>query len=78
MRGRLDLNGALSSLALLLLAGVGLGAHDTTTPVTAGLLILVGVTFLDSGQELGELSLVLRANLSKGKDGRGLWRKRLE
>lgn len=68
----LDLDGGLNSLALLLLAGVGLGTHDTTTPVTAGLLVLVGVALLDGGQELGELSLVLGAGLGQSQDGGGL------
>ena len=68
----LDLDGVLNSLALLLLAVVGLGAHDTTTPVAAGLLVLVGVTLLDGGEELGELSLVLGADLGQGQNGGGL------
>ena len=68
----LDLDGGLNSLALLLLAGVGLGTHDTTTPVTAGILVLVGVTLLDGREELGELSLVLSADLGQSKNSRGL------
>ena len=68
----LDLDGGLDGLALLLLAVVGLGAHDTTTPVTAGLLVLVGVALLDGREELGELGLVLGAGLGQGQDGRGL------
>ena len=68
----LDLDSGLGSLALLLLASNGLGAHDTTTPVTAGLLVLVGVALLDGGEELGELTLVLSAGLSESEDGRGL------
>lgn len=69
---RLDLDSALKSLALLLLLGVGLEAHDTTAPVTAALLVLVGVTLLNGRDELGELGLVLRADLSEGEDGSGL------
>lgn len=68
----LDLDSGLNGLALLLLAGDGLGAHDTTTPVTAGLLVLVGVALLDGGEELGELTLVLRADLSQSEDSSGL------
>jgi hypothetical protein len=68
----LDLDGVLNSLALLLLAGVGLGTHDTTTPVAAGLIVLVGVALLDGGEELGELSLVLSADLSQSQNGGGL------
>lgn len=76
-RINLDLDGVLNSLALLLLAGVGLGAHDTTTPVAAGLVVLVGVALLDGGQELGELSLVLSADLSQSQNGGGLKRIKL-
>jgi len=68
----LDLDGSLSSLDLLLLLGVGLGTHDTTTPVAAGLLVLVGVALLDGREELGELGLVLGADLSQGQNGGGL------
>lgn len=68
----LDLDGALDGLALLLLAGDGLGTHDTTTPVTAGLLVLVGVALLDGGNKLGEVALVLLAYLGDCEDGRGL------
>jgi len=55
----LDLDSALEGLALLLSAGVSLGAHNTTTPVSLSLLVLVRVTFLDGLDELGELRLVL-------------------
>ena len=68
----LDTDSALSGLALLLLLGDGLGAHDTTTPVAAGLLVLVGVALLDGGEELGELGLVFLADLSDSEDGGGL------
>lgn len=69
----LDLDGALESLPALGHASVGLGTHDTTTPV-AGSLLVVGleVTVVDSGDELGELGLVLGADLGEGKDGSGL------
>lgn len=68
----LNLDGGIESLTLLLDAGVGLGAHDTTTPVAAGVLVLVGVTLLDGGEELGELGLVLSAGLGQGENGGGL------
>lgn len=68
----LDLDGSLKSLALLVHASVGLGTHDATTPVALGLLVLVGVTVLDGLDELGELSLVLGADLSDGEDSGGL------
>jgi len=69
---RLDLDGALKCLALLLLAGVGLGTHDTTSPVALALLVLLGVTLLDGLDQLGELRLILRADLSDGEDSGGL------
>jgi hypothetical protein len=40
--------------------------------VTAGLLVLVGVTLLDGGEELGKLGVVLRANLGESEDCSGL------
>lgn len=60
---RLDFDGALESLPPLLHASVGLGTHDTTTPVAVGLLVLLEVTVIDGGVELGELVLVLGADL---------------
>lgn len=68
----LNADSGLNGLALLLLAGNGLGTHDTTTPVAAGVLVLVGVALLDGGEELGELSLVLGAGLSESENGGGL------
>lgn len=68
----LDLDGLLKGLALLLLASVGLGTHDSTTPVALGLLGLLKVTLLDGGDELGELRVVLGADLGDGEDGSGL------
>lgn len=71
-RIHLDLDGALNGLALLLLAGNGLGAHDTTTPLTTLLLVLVAVALLDGSHQLGELGLVLVAHLSDGQHGGSL------
>ena len=68
----LDLNSSFDGLTLLLGASNSLRAHDTTTPVASGVLILVGVALLDSGKELSELGLILLANLSDGKNRRGL------
>lgn len=68
----LDLDGGLVDLALLLLAVNSLGAHDTTTPVAAGLLVLVSVALLDGAEELGELGLVLGADLGDSENSRGL------
>ena len=68
----LDLDGVLDSLALLLGTVIGLLAHDTTTPVAARVLSLVSVALLDGRQELGELGLVLGADLGEGQDGGGL------
>ena len=56
--GSLDLDGAVQSLALLLLAGNGLLAHDTSTPVALALLVLLGVALLDGGDQLAEFGLV--------------------
>ena len=68
----LDLDRALKSLPLLLLAGVGLEAHDTATPVSPTLLVLVGVALLDGRDKLGQLRLILRLDLSQSKDSRSL------
>jgi hypothetical protein len=40
--------------------------------VADGLLVLLEVAVLDGGDELGELSLVLGADLGQGDDGSGL------
>jgi hypothetical protein len=65
LKTRLDLDGALNSLPALLHASVGLGTHDTTTPVTRGILVvLLEVAVVDSADELLELVLVLGADLS--------------
>jgi hypothetical protein len=68
----LDLGSSLQSLLLLQGAHLGLGAHDTTTPLAAGGLVLLHVAILDGGDELGELVLVLGADLGEGEDGSGL------
>jgi hypothetical protein len=68
----LDLDGGLKRLLTLLLALLGLEAHDTTTPALAGILDLLEVAFLDSRDELGKLVLVLRADLSDGNNGSSL------
>lgn len=68
----LDLEGRLRGLALLLLALVGLLAHDTTAPSSAGLLALLQVALLNGGDELGQLALVLRSDLGDGKNGSSL------
>lgn len=68
----LDLDSALQSLALLLLPGVGLGAHDATTPVTPAFLVLVRVTLLDGRDQLAELALVLAPDLGESQNGGGL------
>lgn len=68
----LDLEGRLAGLDLLEGLVLGLGAHDTTTPLTAGLVVLLNVALLDGRDELGELVLVLRADLGDGEDGSGL------
>ena len=70
---RLDLDSALDSLPALLHASVSLSTHDTTTPVTGSILVVgLEVAVVDSRDELGELGLVLGADLGEGKDGSGL------
>lgn len=68
----LDLDGALEGLGLLGGLGVGLSAHDATTPVTLGLLVLLHVALLDGLDDLGKLRLVLGADLGDGDDSGGL------
>ena len=69
----LDLDSGLDSLPALGHASVGLGTHDTTSPVTGSILVVgLEVAVVDSGDELGELGLVLGADLGKGEDGSGL------
>jgi hypothetical protein len=68
----LNLDGLLKGLLALLNAGLGLVAHDTATPALAGILVLLKVTLLDGRDELGELGLVLRADLGDGEDSSGL------
>lgn len=69
---RLDLDGVLDGLPPLVHASVGLGAHDATAPVADGLLVLLEVAVLDGGDELGELVLVLGADLGQSKHGSSL------
>jgi hypothetical protein len=69
---RLDLDGNIDSTLLLLDLLLGLGAHDATTPLASALLVLLEVTILDGGDELGKLSLVLRPDLGQGKNSGGL------
>lgn len=68
----LDLDGVVKSLALLLSSCIGLSTHNTTTPVSLSLLVLLGVTLLDSLNQLGKLSLVLRSNLGQSNNGSSL------
>ena len=57
---------------MLTSAVVGLGTHDSTSPVAARVLVLVVVGLLGGGDELGKLSLVLGADLGDGEDSGGL------
>lgn len=68
----LDLDSVLESLLALLDALLGLVAHDTTTPALASILVLLEVSLLDGRDELGELVLVLRADLGDGEDSSSL------
>lgn len=52
--------------------GVGLGSHDTTSPMPLGLLILLEVALLDSGDQFGKIAFVLATDFSQGKNGSGL------
>lgn len=68
----LDLDSALESLPPLLHACVGLGSHDTSTPVADGLGVLLEVAVFDGGDEFGELALVLGADLGESENSGGL------
>ena len=68
----LDLDLTLGTLLLLSVVGLSLGTHDTTTPVTLGLLVLLHVASLDGLDELGELVLVLLADLGESESSGGL------
>ena len=68
----LDPDGGLQSLLLLLLALLGLVAHDTTTPPFPALLDLLQVVVLDGRNELGQFVLVLGPDLGQGQDGGSL------
>ena len=69
---RLDLDFALGTILLLLLACLSLGAHDPTAPVATALLVLVGVALLDGRDDLGQLGLVFAADFGDGESGGGL------
>jgi hypothetical protein len=68
----LDLDSTLESLPPLLHASVRLSTHDTTTPVANGVLVLLQVTVIDGRDELGELALVLGADLGQSKNSGSL------
>jgi len=67
----LDLDSRLKSLTLLLSAGNSLGTHDTTTPVSLGLLVLLTVALLNGRDQLGKLGLVLGSDLGQSKNSSG-------
>jgi hypothetical protein len=69
----LDLDGIVKSLLLECHLSVGLGSHDTTSPVALGLLVLGEVTVLDGRDELGKLRVVLGADLGESEDSSGLY-----
>lgn len=75
IRSNLDLDGVLESLLALGNLHLGLDAHDATAPLATSLLVLLDVALLDGRDELGELVLVLSADLSKSEDGSGLVKK---
>ena len=68
----LHLDGGIDGLLALLDTLLGLEAHDATTPLLAGILVLLDVALLDGRDELGQLVLVLGADLGEGEDGGGL------
>ncbi|KAL3956280.1 hypothetical protein ACCO45_009126 [Purpureocillium lilacinum] len=68
----LNLGGSLQSLLLLERAHLGLSAHDATTPLSPGLVVLVHEAILDGGNQLGQLVLVLGTNLGDGQDSGSL------
>ena len=72
-RSNLDLDGALESLPPLVHTSVGLGTHNTTSPVTRGILVVrLEIAVVDSRDELGEVVLVLLAHLGESEDSGGL------
>lgn len=64
-KARLDLDGTLDGLPLLLSACLGLDTHDTTSPVSAALLVLAGEALVDGADQLAQLRLVLALDLSE-------------
>lgn len=60
------------SLGTSLELGNTLLASESSSPVVAGSLVLLSVVDLDGRDELGELSLVLRLNLTESEDRSGL------
>jgi len=70
----LNLEGSLLGLLALGNARLGLDAHDTTSPLLAGVLVLLKISLLDGRDELGQLVLVLGADLGQGEDSSGLER----
>jgi len=68
----LDLNRTLYSLSLLLLPGLGLHTHNTTTPVSSVLLILAGITLIDRRHKFAQLGLIIPLDFGESKHGGGL------
>ena len=68
----LNLESGLLGLLALGNARLGLDAHDATTPLLAGVLVLLEISLLDGRDELGQLVLVLGADLGQGEDSGGL------
>lgn len=68
----LDLDFPLRPLLLLPLTRLSLGTHDTATPVTSGLLVLLEEALLDGRDDLGEVGLVFGADFGDCEGGGGL------
>lgn len=68
----LDLDFTGSSLLTLLGLHVGFETHDTTSPDTTSLLVLVSKVDLDGRDESSKLLLVFRLDINKGKSSGSL------
>ena len=65
---RLDLNRTLHSLPLLLLPSLRLDTHDTSTPMSATLLVLAGVALVNSADQLGQFGFILALHLRESQN----------
>jgi len=68
----LDLDSTLQRLPLLLLSSDGLGAHNTTTPMSSVFLILVAEAVIDRADQLAQFVLVLLLDFSQSNNSSSL------